>query len=163
VTPATYPRGDQPPTPAKDIDWLMGTAVHELGHVALFSEAGIRMLAVEARRHWSNTASGVTEVNWNDMNDPTKLQGLLLGIVAGGQAKTRWLMTHHGWPPRDAWVHSMIGARSDLEMFRHYSQGRMSIPDARRRADTLLKRCWPRIERGANILHRRRSVKASQL
>ncbi|MEV4599445.1 hypothetical protein AB0K15_18795 [Amycolatopsis sp. NPDC049253] len=109
-------------------------AIHELGHAAVWSDAGLQIREVV---HTGD--SGHCDVVW----DPDNLTGYAVGCWGGFEAEDRWLRAHRAG-------HASRGNSSyDIGNFRHVNRGldkRLSESRARSMARAAVGRHWRRIE-----------------
>ncbi|WP_326567392.1 hypothetical protein VSH64_36990 [Amycolatopsis rhabdoformis] len=108
-------------------------AVHELGHAAVWADAGLTITEIV-----HSGDDGHCSVEW----DPNNLAGYAIGCWGGFEAEDRWLRHHRRG-------HASRGnAGYDIRNFRHVSNGldtRLSEGKARSLARAAVGRHWDRI------------------
>lgn len=105
-------------------------AVHELGHAAVWADAGLTITEIVHKGD-----DGHCSVVW----DPDNLVGYAVGCWGGFEAEDRWLRHHHSG-------HASRGnAGHDIRRFRHVRNGldaRLSESKARSLARAAVGRHW---------------------
>jgi hypothetical protein len=147
------------PTPPREIDLLMGVAIHEAGHALTATELKIRTRKAHVQPIRGG-AEGKVELSGNDCDAKPHEYGLVL--VAGVQAIALWLHKVHGYDVRYSQSWGDDSGCDDLSEFRRLF-GVGDLRTARREVTPLLMRNFHRLERGARMLHQRRSMAASKV
>lgn len=109
-------------------------AVHEIGHAAVWADAGLRVREVV-----HSGDDGFCNVDW----DPENLAGYAIGCWGGFEAEDRWLRAHRRGRA------SRGNASHDIRNFRHVTRNpdvRLSESKARSLARAAVGRHWRQIE-----------------
>jgi hypothetical protein len=177
MTTAAVRKMDNPP---ERLDKLKLAAVHEVSHRVIADVSGIKCSWMKIRRHFfSGEVSGGTFSSSSDMEasgwktdpddpryfKPTPEQCLAFYhvCIAGGIGVKYWFI--RGW--QDTSVDGVpwnYGTRCDMRMARevaHYAK--LNTAACPGRVMTLVHQNWPRIARGAQLLHRIRSLPARRV
>lgn len=129
--------------------WRVQRAVHEVGHLVVWREAGGRIRQVRLTR-----SGGYVDVTFPAQNTPDLRLGLLAGLIAGGEADKLWCarttgVRHDPGTCTDDLARIRRARRKHVD-YRQWSDGEL-VAEARRR---LLAR-WGEIERLAATLAER--------
>jgi hypothetical protein len=146
-----------------EIDWRVGTAVHEMGHALLRSLAGLVVTSVTIQKAFlSSQFSGETcwtmpksygeklqyVIDWED------LKILCYGCLAGQEAESLWLSRTYGFSISEARGITRPGSGTDMNNYRNIAQHLEDFSEAGARLETdkIILRNWPVIELLADIL-----------
>lgn len=161
--------GEPPkPTPVGDIDRVLGGAVHEMGHIAVFGAAGIPMSVVAIRRKYFNELGVVGGVMVQEPPawTPVVVEAVLVGTMAGMAAHQHWLEVEHHWPVKAARTFANLGGGGDRPLYEFLQwalQSPVPMHVARARAELEVQRHWPKIMRCAPVLRRYREMRVRKL
>lgn len=132
-------------------------AVHESAHALVAGELGIRTRNIRI-----TSTAGATEVE-NDVAS-TKPYEFCLVLIAGITATVLWLRREHGQSPNQAVALANAGGCDDAAEFRKLAQTcGLTVAAARREVTPILVRHYDRLVRGARVLERVGSMKASEV
>jgi hypothetical protein len=138
----------------------MAVAIHEAGHALVATEMKIRTYKARIQANWDGSTEGTVGLSGNDCDAKPREYGLVL--VAGVQASALWLRKEHGYDIRFSQSWGDDSGCDDLAKFRRLF-GVGELRAARLEVTPLLMRNFGRLERGAGMLYRRRTMAADKV